>query len=73
MDDQSRELTIRMVVMLVSSSIAIMAQCIALKIVLWSVGWANMIPFHLVVWARAIDPNRVSCLQGEFLRELQEE
>lgn len=71
MDDQSRRLTIRMVVVLVSSLVAIIAQCIALRIVLWSVGWANMILVQLVVWAGAIDPNRIPCLQGEFLCELE--
>ena len=44
LDDHYGRLIERMVVVLVSSLVAIMAQCIALRIVLWLVGWANMIP-----------------------------
>ena len=44
---QSLWLTIRMVVVFVSSLTAIMAQCMVFTFVLWSVGCARPMPFYM--------------------------
>ena len=54
-----------MVVVFGSALVAILAQCKASVVVLWSVGYASPVPFHLEDWACPMDPNIVSLLWGE--------
>ena len=63
---QSLWFIIRIVVVWVSSLAAILAQWMALRVVLWSVGNANPWPFHLVEFALPNEPNRISRVCGEL-------
>jgi hypothetical protein len=49
-----------MVMVFVSSLAAILAQCMASTVVLWFVGNARPMPFHLEEWACPSDPNIMS-------------
>ena len=56
----------RMVAVFVSSLAAILAQWMASTVVLWSVGYARPMPFHLKVCAWPKEPNILSRLWGEW-------
>ena len=55
-----------MVMVFMSSLAAILAQCMASTVVLWSVGKARPMPFHLEEWARPSEPNNMSLWCGEL-------
>jgi hypothetical protein len=55
-----------MVVVCASSLIVILAQWMASKVVLWSVGYARPIPFHLEDCACPREPNIIFRLWGEL-------
>ena len=57
---QSLWLIIRMVVVFVPSLAAIMAQWMASTVVLWSVGYARPMPFHMEDCACPMEPNILS-------------
>jgi hypothetical protein len=59
-------LIISKVMVFVSSLAAILAQCMASTVVLWSVGNARPMPFHLEKWACPSDPNIISRVWGEL-------
>ena len=63
---QSVWLIINMVMVFVSSLAAILAQCMASVVVLWSVGNARHMPFHLEEWACPSDPNIIYRVWGEL-------
>lgn len=65
-DVQSLSLTMSMVIVCASSLVAILAQWMASTVVLWSVGYARPIPFHMedFVWPK--EPNIISRLWGEL-------
>jgi hypothetical protein len=62
---QSLWLTIKMVVVFVSSLAAILAKWMAFTVVLWFVGYARPMPFHLEDCACPMKPNILSRLWGE--------
>ena len=47
------------------SLVAILAQWMAFTVVLWSVGYARPMPFHLKVCVWPMEPNILSRLWGE--------
>ena len=49
-----------------SSLVAILAQWIAYRVVLWSVGYAKPIPFHLENFMCLKEPNSIYWLCGEL-------
>ena len=49
-----------MVIVCASSLAAILAQCMAFKVVLWFVGKARPIPFHLEECTCPSEPNNIS-------------
>ena len=55
-----------MVIVHASSLVAILAQWMASRVVLWSVGYASPIPFHLEDFACPSEPNIISWLWGEL-------
>jgi hypothetical protein len=57
---QSLWFIIRIVIVCVSSLVAILAQWRASRVVLWSVGNASPYPVHLANFALPIDPNIIS-------------
>ena len=59
-DVQSLWLIIRMVIVLASSLAAILAQWMAFGVVLWFVGYASPIPFHLEDFVCPSEPNSIS-------------
>ena len=61
-DVQSLRLTMRMVVVLVSSLAAILAHWMASIVVLWSMGHARPMSFHLEDCACPMEPNIMSRL-----------
>ena len=61
---QSLWLAIRMVIVCASSLAAILAQWMASKVVLWSVGNARPSPVHLEDFTCPIEPNSMSRLCG---------
>ena len=61
-DVPSLWLMMKMVVVFGSALVAILAQCMASIVVLWSVGYASPIPCHLEDWACPMEPKIVSLL-----------
>lgn len=61
-DVQSLWFVISMAIVRASSLAAILAQCIASNVVLWSMGYARPILVHLVDFACPIEPNIMSRL-----------
>ena len=63
---QSVWFIINIVMVFVSSLAAILAQCMASVVVLWSVGNARLVPFYLEEWACPSEPNIMSRVCGEL-------